>query len=320
LLAPSGAVLASPGNLVNPGFETGNLTGWVTDTVADGVYVVGTDGFATPPEGSYMARLGTATAGPEIPQPRGPNKIYQNFTASEPSLSFVYNIYTWDYEGYNHFEYELKTTDTGTVITSYSQGAWGTPNEGGILKSTGWRRVTIDLSGHIGRPLRLSLNCGGTPDDILPTWAYVDLSAPVTPSKLDLVMRSGESSTIIKEITTPPGDPTDVWWQVVSDTGLTVTLTPDFQHAVSGNSTVTFNEIITVAHNTALAGRTLHATITFLANNYPAGGHPIGSEQISVYIPKPVPGVSFWGSATLGVLLCGTMVWVIRKRQIGSKT
>jgi hypothetical protein len=76
ILAPAAAVLASPGNLVNPGFETGNLTGWATGTVADGVYVVGPDGFATPPEGNYMARLGTAAAAPEIPQPPGPNTIY----------------------------------------------------------------------------------------------------------------------------------------------------------------------------------------------------------------------------------------------------
>jgi hypothetical protein len=235
-------------------------------------------------------------------------------------LSFVYNIYTWDYQGWNHFEYELKTTDTGTVITSYSQGAWGTAYEAGILKSTGWRKVTIDLSGYIGRPLRLSLNCGGTYDNMLPTWAYVDVSAPVTPSKVDLVIRLGESKTVLKEILTPSGGPTDVWWQVVSDTGLTVTLTPVVQQNVSGNSTVTFNETITVGQNATLAGHTLHATVTFLGNTYPVGGHTIGTEQISIQVPALVPGASLWGSATLGVLLCGSMVWVIRRRQSGSGT
>ena len=205
VLGPVGTALASPGKLVNPGFETGDFTGWSTGTVVDGVYVVGPDGFATPPEGNYMARLGTAAAA-HGSQPPGPNEIYQDFVASEPSLSFVYNIYTWDYEGWNNFEYTLTATDTGTVIASYSQGAWGPA--GNFLKSTGWRHVTINTTAYIGRPLRLMLSCGGTADDILPTWAYIDLSAPVT----------------------------------------------------------------------------------------------------------PVPGVSFWGSAALGVLLCGTMILLMRRR------
>lgn len=321
---PAGFILASSGNLINPGFETGNLTGWSTGTVSDGVSVVGPEslvtGLLTPPEGSYMARLGTATADPNIPQPNGPNQIYQSFVASEPGLSFVYDIYTWDYEGYNHFEYNLIATDTGAVIASYSQGAWGSGEEAGILKSTGWRRVTIDISGYIGRPLRLTLNCGGTEDDILPTWAYIDLSAPVTPSNLDLVMRLGDSETIVKEITTPPGNPTDVWWEVVSDTGLSLTITPNFQHDVSGNSTIKFNEIITVANNGTLIGHTLHGTVTFLTGTYPAGGQPIGSETISIQVPPLVPGVSQWGIVALVVLLSSAMVWVGLRRQVRNET
>jgi hypothetical protein len=212
MLGPAGTALASPGGLVNLGFETGDFTGWSTGTVVNGVNVVGPDGFATPPEGSYMARLGMAAANNPISQPPGPNEIYQDFVASGPSISFVYNIYTWDYQGYNNFEYELTATDTGTVIASYSQGAWGPP--GAILKSTGWRQVTINTTGYIGRPLRLLLSCGGTRDNQLPTWAYVDLSAPAIPS---------------------------------------------------------------------------------------------------------VPGVSWWGSVALGGLLCGTMVWVLRRRPVRSE-
>jgi hypothetical protein len=49
--------------VTNNGFESGNLTGWTTGTVTEGVTVVGddtiTDGVvAEPLEGQYMARLG----------------------------------------------------------------------------------------------------------------------------------------------------------------------------------------------------------------------------------------------------------------------
>jgi hypothetical protein len=81
------AVLLGP---VNLGFETGDFTDWTLGTVSDGVYVVDPDGFKTPPEGSYMARLGTASHnGYQNP---GPNQIYQDFVPAACSFSFVYNI------------------------------------------------------------------------------------------------------------------------------------------------------------------------------------------------------------------------------------
>jgi hypothetical protein len=180
---PAGIILASSGNLVNPGFETGNFSGWVTGTVTQGVAVVGPEllatGLLTPPEGNYMARLGNAAASPNAQQLPGPNQIYQDFIANSSTLHFVYNIYTWDYTGFNHFGYELTDVASGNVIASYSQGAWGTANTGGMLKTTGWTLVAIDISQYTGRTLRLQLDCGGSPDEILPTWAYIDVSAPI---------------------------------------------------------------------------------------------------------------------------------------------
>ncbi|MDI6793113.1 MAG: hypothetical protein QME81_09635, partial [bacterium] len=81
--------------------------------------------------------------------------------------------FTYDYTGFNHFEYELRARDTGQVIGAYNQGAWG--NVGDLsLKTTGWQPVNIDLSAYQGRPLRLSLNCGGTGDTLYATWCYID--------------------------------------------------------------------------------------------------------------------------------------------------
>jgi uncharacterized repeat protein (TIGR01451 family) len=276
---PQAALLAKSGDLVNPGFETGDFTGWTNGTVSEGVFVVGADGFATPPEGSFMARLGKAAADRDIDQTRGPNQIYQNFTASESSISFVYNIFTWDYQGFNHFEYQLRTRDTSDIIDSYSQGAWGS---GTGLKSTGWQKVTLDISGYSGRPLQLRLDCGGTWDSNFPTWAYIDVSAPVTPSKVEVELPIGGSITLTKEATTPPGQPSDVWTTLDYQNGLTVTLSPYKYNNVPGGTLLTFQETITVDDEMALQGGTLDGTITF----YSGMLSPvlIGEQQIIVHV------------------------------------
>ena len=172
LLVSVGPATASSGNLSNPGFETGDLSGWVKGTAVDFAGVVGADGFATPNEGTWMARLGSPH---ESGQPVGPNVIYQDFTVVDPGLSFAYNIFTYDYTGYNHFHYRVIDLASGSTIKSYSQGAWGA---GGSLKSTGWQTVTLDLSGYVGKSVRLEIDCGGTYDQNYGTWAYVDALRP----------------------------------------------------------------------------------------------------------------------------------------------
>jgi hypothetical protein len=162
-------VLAGSGGLVNPGFEDG-FSGWNKGTVSDGVYILGSGQGTFPPEGDHMACLGTPAHRSDITQPTGPNEIYQDFIANEPYLVFKYNIYTWDYDPFNHFEYKL--TRGGNIIASYSQSAWGYPGDG--LKSTGWQEVTIDISAYQGQSLRLLLSCGGTFDSRYPTWAFID--------------------------------------------------------------------------------------------------------------------------------------------------
>ncbi|MCX7778873.1 MAG: PxKF domain-containing protein [Patescibacteria group bacterium] len=160
-------LLATTSNLINGGFETGDFTGWTRGTVVDFAGVVTADSFTTPYAGTYMARLGRTTG----LQPIGPNIIYQDFLVVAPTLSFAYNIFTYDYAGFNHFSYLVQDLETGATIRYYSQGAWGT---GFGLKTTGWQLVNIDLSAYLGRMVRLRFNVAGTIDTYNPTWVYLD--------------------------------------------------------------------------------------------------------------------------------------------------
>ncbi len=167
--------------VANSSFETGDFTGWSVGTVIDSAGVVPDDGYARPYQGSYMARLGTPRYNG---QPPGSNTIYQEFTVTEPILRFSYNIFTYDYQPYNHFHYLVKDLTTDTAIVQYAQTAWGSGSE---LKSTGWIVVRIDLSAYVGDIVRLEIDVGGTGDPSFATWAYVDGAEvlPTTTARLD---------------------------------------------------------------------------------------------------------------------------------------
>lgn len=158
--------MASSG-LINQGFETGNLNGWSMGTVMDFAGVVVADSYTTPYHGSYMARLGTPRSSG---QPIGSNTIYQEFTLLDQSISFAYNIFTYDATN-DHFHYKVTDINSNSIIGYYAQTAWGSAN---TLKSTGWRTVTLDLSGYLGKQLKLEFDAGGNGDTLYPTWAYID--------------------------------------------------------------------------------------------------------------------------------------------------
>lgn len=162
--------------LANAGFETGNLNGWGQGESVDFAGVVGPDGFNTPYSGNSMLRLGTASNEMEG-QPFGNNVIAQPFINSSGQVSFFYNLYSYDYPPFDFFSYELRTLDDGTIITYYTRSTFpennvGTPQ----LRNTGWTAVNIDVSNYVNRPLLLIFNCGGTIDQELWTWCYIDAS------------------------------------------------------------------------------------------------------------------------------------------------
>jgi hypothetical protein len=164
--------------VTNNGFEAGNLTGWTTGTITEEVTVVGDDTIADgvvvqPLEGTRMARLGTPQPSDLETQPMGPNELYQDFTITESVLRFAYNIWTYDYTGFDEFRWEVRLTDTDTVIGSDQTEAWGNENDTS-RKSSGWRVVEIDTAAYQGSSAQLFFSGRGTEDQLFAFWVYVD--------------------------------------------------------------------------------------------------------------------------------------------------
>ena len=216
LIAGAGGHSASAA-VTNRGFEAGNLTGWSTGTVTEEVEVVGNEtigggAVATPLEGQYMARLGTPEPSDLEGQPMGPNELYQNFTITENKLRFAYNIWTYDYTGFDEFRWEVTLTDTDSVIGSYQTKAWG---EGGDTsrKSSGWQVVEIDTAAFQGRPAQLFFSGRGTEDDLYAFWVYIDSAENTAGSdvvnlgeiKVNGFAPSQSSQTRTIFLTRPPG-------------------------------------------------------------------------------------------------------------------
>ena len=158
-------------DLTNPGFETGDLTGWIIIEEADQITVTAADMFTSPYTGTYMAKLGDDNNSGN--QPIGNNMISQEFVVTQDTFMFAYNIFTYDWFGFDLFAYTLKTADGVYTLADYSQTAWG-PVGDTSLKTTGWRVVAIDTSFFIGESLNFTITCGGTIDPFYPIWTYVD--------------------------------------------------------------------------------------------------------------------------------------------------
>lgn len=89
---------------------------------------------------------------------------------------------------------------------------------------------------------------------------------------------------------------TDVWWEVEADPGLMVELSPVAWLDVPGDTTVEFEETITLDED-APQCHTLTATVTFYANEWPEEGAVIGEQEISIHvadITPPVVGYREW--------------------------
>lgn len=200
----------------DPSFESGDLSGWNIDSAPDSVGVSSGDSYATPLYGNSMAVLGTP--GTYIGQLPGLNSISQVFKAVDKVIQFAFNIFTFDYTGWDLFGGKLSVVDTGEVIAEEWQTAWG-PIGDTSLKTTGWQEITIDVSAYSGQELKLEVGCGGTWDYLYGTWCYFDgppppvaLEAPSRQLKLyypadqELQIRYHRESKVIKKIHIIPGD------------------------------------------------------------------------------------------------------------------
>ena len=180
LLALSASDQPAEAAIANPGFETGNLSGWTTGATAEGITVVGTDvinagqGVSQAPlEGNFMARLGNPTPAASPGQEIGPNELVQQFNIDQPDVKFAYAIWTYDYTGYDGFSIDLRLVNSGAVIYSYSQQAWGSGGDTS-RKTTGWQIVDIPVGQYQGQQARLTISAGGSRDTYYAFWAYVD--------------------------------------------------------------------------------------------------------------------------------------------------
>jgi hypothetical protein len=196
---------ASPGGLLNPGFESG-LAGW-TATAADVALVVGTDsstqcptytdmGVASvqPFKGLKALRLGGCKKINES-QNRGDNKASQTFTADAALLRFSFRLYSWEHRGYDLFSFDLKSdnqsigTLANTVVVPIAGVPGGARTCSGALPcsfsidagkrnqfvATQWITVAIEIpQAYIGQNLTLSYVVVGAKDNAHATWAYFD--------------------------------------------------------------------------------------------------------------------------------------------------
>ena len=178
-----------PTLLHNIGFETGDLSDWITGKETEGVSVVGVEfiseeeteeietteepAVAVPFEGGYMARLGSSHFSSLEEQPQGGNEMWQDFMIDSPTLTFAYNLWTFDYTGFDFFRYELRLLDTGEIIESFQDQATGLEGDA-ALRATGWQVVYIDTSKLIGCPARLYLSAGASENNNFGTWVYID--------------------------------------------------------------------------------------------------------------------------------------------------
>jgi hypothetical protein len=131
----------------------------------------------SPNAGKKMVRLGGPFhSASERQNPDIQPVISQTFTVDRenPVLRLDFNVFTWDYTGFDDVAFTVNLTDrNGQRIGEFHQGAFGAPGDTSF-KTTGWRPVTLDLSGYVGQKVHLQITAGGTNDNVLGFWAYVD--------------------------------------------------------------------------------------------------------------------------------------------------
>lgn len=180
----STGILLDNGGLINPGFETGDITGWsVTNTYQVvssttggnyGTYNAGASPYAS--DSTYMLRL--ADAG----NLSVPSQIEQQFTyLDNEHIVFAYNFVTSDggplYSTYDIFRYQV--TVNGSTVANYQIASGDvSPNDLGTFRATGWQQVDIDLSPYAnpGDSVVLHFWAGNTVDNQYDSWAFIDLT------------------------------------------------------------------------------------------------------------------------------------------------
>jgi hypothetical protein len=155
------------------------IDGSDTFTVREMTYYGGPGGpsrteTVTPLDGNKMLRLGGPFETNGQQQPLERYRVSQTFKVdpANPVLQLNYNVYTYDYLGFDNLFFRVRLTDeNGHTIAREEHGSFGS---GTSLKSTGWQPAQIDLTGYENQDVHLLIDSGGTQDQLYGFWAYID--------------------------------------------------------------------------------------------------------------------------------------------------
>lgn len=158
----------------NGSFETGDLSGWTTGHLwgcdfpfygAPGGYAIAISGNTV--DGSLAARLGRwdqvytgGLYGPPSPgtEPCGYDYMFQDIqlpAGVRLTLSFSYNVQTYDTAVWDWLDVFIKDPDTGANLVSVVTRAGKPGYDYGVYWNSGWHDVTFDLTPWAGRKIRL---------------------------------------------------------------------------------------------------------------------------------------------------------------------
>jgi hypothetical protein len=203
--ACAGEAFEDQTGLTNMGFETGDFTGWRADELLQGAAVIDRDPIPDPAfadqepfHGEFMARLGTTAESAVFVA----NVMCQDFVVTSETERFAYNLFNFHADGDVWLEAWLWTpfiTVDSLLLEATTGGAERFPLS---LESTGWTEVEVDLSGHVGEPVRLEVRLVAGAIESPRAWVYLDgvEVEPVSPqAQIEALIASIEDADVHRE-------------------------------------------------------------------------------------------------------------------------
>jgi hypothetical protein len=162
--------------ITNGSFEDApDLTGW---NVSGDVSLTPADSYALPQNGSKMIRVGKTT---NEGNPARVNVLSQQIPAGVRTLGFYYNMFTYDYKGFDNPGFMVFVNDKMVFQRWASEIDRDDPlSDDHNLDSSGWQYIGLDLSKYPeGTTLTLAFYAGNeTLNEPVPfnhqTWVYLD--------------------------------------------------------------------------------------------------------------------------------------------------
>ena len=179
-----GASLGAAASVSNPGFETGNLNGWIPYPVPA---TISAQASPTAKEGSYLARIqfnGLNTLIQDIPSPHldyTPGSYFTlsawyQFTSDTPSAYPAMTAHYMDIAGNLHGNYNTVSGNVGNTTT--------------------WTRFEITFQGQTDDYLRISLRNSGSGQGVALYDDVQILPAADAPENLDIYLLMGQSNMV----------------------------------------------------------------------------------------------------------------------------